>query len=111
MYVSIRQLLIPVLFLSQFTTFAQNGPPTIEQVRAYMNNPLVSHILNETVNDYPPSLIITSEKDVLRQHGILLAEKLKKAGVPTQSVDLPGVGHLAGDWLSARSVAQPSKLW
>lgn len=90
------------------------GADEYQQVTAWYlngadpNTPLVSPILNETVNDYPPSLIITSERDVLRQHGILLAEKLKKAGVPTQSVDLPGVGHLAGDWLLARSVAQPA---
>ena len=72
------------------------------------NNPLVSPILNDRFSDYPPSLIITSEKDGIRQHGILLTGKLKAAGIAVQSVDLPGVGHLAGDWLSASSKAQPA---
>ena len=72
------------------------------------NTPIVSPILNENVKDYPPGLIIVSETDVLRPHGILLADKLKKAGVATQLVDLPGVGHLAGDWLAGSSKAQPA---
>lgn len=70
------------------------------------NSPLASPILNENLNGYPPSLIIVSETDVLRPHGILLADKLKKADVATQLVDLPGVGHLAGDWLVASSKAR-----
>jgi acetyl esterase len=58
------------------------------------NNPLVSPILNDKLGEYPPTLIITSEKDVLKPHGTRLAEKLKGAGVPTQLIDLPGVDHL-----------------
>ena len=72
------------------------------------NSPLASPILNENVKDYPPSLIIVSETDALRQHGILLSDKLKKAGVATQLVDLPGVGHLAHDWLAGSPKAQPA---
>lgn len=33
----VRTLLCLTLLVSQFTLFAQNGPPTIEQVRGYMN--------------------------------------------------------------------------
>lgn len=90
------------------------GADDYQQVTAWYlngadpNNPLVSPILNDNFNDYPPSLIITSEKDVLKPHGILLADKLKGVGVSTQLLDLPGVGHLAGDWLSASPKAQPA---
>lgn len=72
------------------------------------NNPLVSPILNDKFSEYPPSLIVTSEKDVLRPHGNMLSDKLKGAGVPSQLIDLPGAGHLAGDWLSASPKAQPA---
>ncbi len=72
------------------------------------NNPLVSPILNTNVMDYPPSLIITSETDEIRQQGILLADKLMGAGVPVKLVDLPGVGHLAYDWLNANPIALPA---
>ena len=84
----------------QFTAWYLNG--------ADPNNPLVSPILNDNVKDYPPSLIITSETDGLRPHGNLLADKLKGAGVATQLIDLPGIGHLAHDWLSASPKAQPA---
>jgi acetyl esterase len=72
------------------------------------DNPLVSPILNDNVRDYPPSLIITSETDEIREHGVLLADKLKGAGVLVKLIELPGVGHLAGDWLSATPKAQPA---
>lgn len=72
------------------------------------NNPLVSPILNDKLSEYPPTLIITSETDEIRQHGVLLTEKLTKAGVPVKFIDLPGVGHLAGDWGAASPKAQPA---
>lgn len=72
------------------------------------NNPLASPILGDKFNEYPPSLIITSEKDVLRPHGLLLADKLKAAGVPVQLVDLPGVSHLAHQWGAVQPAAQPA---
>ena len=72
------------------------------------NNPLVSPILADNFGDYSPSLIIISEKDDIRQHGVLLADKLKAAGVATQLVDLPGLGHLGHSWLAANPRAQPA---
>ncbi|WP_460976558.1 alpha/beta hydrolase [Spirosoma knui] len=71
-------------------------------------NPLVSPILNEHFTEYPPSLIITSEKDVLKPHGQQLADKLKAAGVPTQQLDLPDTDHLAWYWGSSHPKAQPA---
>ena len=65
------------------------------------NNPLASPILNDKFNEYPPILIITSEKDVLKPHGTALAEKLKGAGVLVQLIDLPGIDHLGHDLGSA----------
>ncbi|SFC13820.1 alpha/beta hydrolase [Spirosoma endophyticum] len=71
-------------------------------------NPLVSPILGENFKDYPPSLIIVCEKDEIKQHGLVLAEKLKAASVSTQVVDLPGLGHLAGYWGAANPLAKPA---
>ena len=71
-------------------------------------NPLVSPILNDKLGEYPPSLIITSETDEVRQHGIRLADKLKSAGASVKLIDLPGIGHLGHDWLTATPKAQPA---
>lgn len=71
-------------------------------------NPLASPILGENFKDYPQSLIIVCEKDEIKQHGLALAEKLKTANVSTQIIDLPGLGHLAGYWGAANSVAKPA---
>ena len=71
-------------------------------------DPLVSPILGEQFNDYPQSLVIVCEKDEIRQHGLILAEKLKAANVATQLVDLPGLGHLAGYWGAANPLAKPA---
>ena len=72
------------------------------------NNPLVSPALAQTFKDFPPSLIVVCEKDALKPHGIILNDKLKEAGVPTQLVDLPGLDHLGHTWLNAHSIAQPA---
>ena len=72
------------------------------------NNPLASPILNDKLGEYPPTLIITSEKDVLKPHGTMLADKLKAAGVPTQLIDLPGVDHLGHDLGAAGSKDLPA---
>ncbi|MBO0950674.1 alpha/beta hydrolase [Fibrella forsythiae] len=70
------------------------------------NSPLASPILADNFGDYPPSLVIISEKDAIRQHGILLADKLKAAGRACQLVDLPGLDHLGPIWTAANPKAQ-----
>lgn len=72
------------------------------------NNPLASPILSSTFRDYPPSLIIVSEKDILKPQGITLADKLKEVGVEVQVIDLPGVDHLGHTWLNGHPIAQPA---
>lgn len=72
------------------------------------NNPIASPVLAATFKDFPPSLIITSEKDALKPHGLILAEKLKEANVPAQLVDLPGLDHLGHTWLNVHPTAKPA---
>ncbi|GAA5815939.1 hypothetical protein MFLAVUS_009458 [Mucor flavus] len=47
----------------------------------------------EELEDLPPTLVITAERDVLRSEGEAYAKKLQKAGVPTVAVCYVGTGH------------------
>ncbi|MEM1594632.1 MAG: alpha/beta hydrolase [Ignisphaera sp.] len=55
-------------------------------------NPLFTPILSN-LKDLPPALIITAEKDALRDQGETYAKKLKDYGVPVISIRINGVGH------------------
>ena len=41
----------------------------------------------------PPTTIVTAEIDPLRSDGMLLAERLRAAGVPVEAMDYEGVTH------------------
>lgn len=62
------------------------------------NDSIISPILATNVAFFPPSLIITSEKDDLKPQGIEFYNKLLQAGVKTEWVDLPAQDHLGGLW-------------
>lgn len=47
----------------------------------------------DLLQDLPPALIITAEKDVLRSEGEAYGRKLNRAGVDTLSVRYVGIGH------------------
>jgi acetyl esterase len=70
--------------------------------------PLASPILDANLKNYPKTLIVTCEKDEIRQHGSLLAEKLKTAGVQAELLDLQGLPHLGPDWGAATKLAKPA---
>jgi acetyl esterase len=76
--------------------------------RADPTQPLASPVLDTYLKDYPKTLIITCEKDEIRQHGLMLAEKLKATGVKIQHTDLPKLPHLGADWGAASPLAKPA---
>ncbi|WP_419959711.1 alpha/beta hydrolase [Psychrobacillus sp. BM2] len=63
------------------------------------DNPLVSPIREENLENFPESLIVTAEYDPFRDEGELFAENLKKSGVPVELKRYDGVTHgFLGKW-------------
>lgn len=62
-----------------------------EQYRIPTAVPMSSDM--DLLQDLPPALIITAEKDVLRSEGEAYGRKLNRAGVDTLSVRYVGIGH------------------
>jgi len=60
------------------------------QLRAH---PFHSPLHASTHENLPPALIVLAETDVLRDDGLQYADKLLKAGVHTQVLDVPGTQH------------------
>ena len=57
------------------------------------NNPLVSPVYANDVSGLPPALVITAERDTLRDEAKRYADKLAQAGVPTLYKDFAGCEH------------------
>jgi acetyl esterase len=57
------------------------------------DNPLVSPIREENLENLPAALIITAEYDPMRDEGELFAEKLTKAGVHVETKRYEGATH------------------
>lgn len=57
------------------------------------DHPLVSPIREENLENLPAALVITAEYDPMRDEGELFAEKLKNAGVRTETIRYEGVTH------------------
>jgi len=63
------------------------------------DNPLVSPIREENLEDLPEAFIITAEYDPFRDEGELFGENLKKAGVRVETKRYEGVTHgFLGKW-------------
>ena len=93
---------------NQYLTSPRQGPdPRVAPLRT----PDLSHVA--------PALVITAEYDLLRDEGELFAERLRQAGVPTQStryngmihgfLDYRGIAREGGDALE--EIAQTLRRW
>ncbi len=69
---------------------------------------LVSPITATDFHGLPPTLVITSETDELKPHGVAILEKLKSSGVQTSSFEVKGEDHLGGLWAGAHPRAAPA---
>jgi acetyl esterase len=56
-------------------------------------SPAVSPFFEDDVSGLPPTLIVTAERDPLRDEGELYAAKLERSGVRVQAWRYQGVGH------------------
>ncbi|MCG2613876.1 alpha/beta hydrolase [Terrimonas sp. NA20] len=70
------------------------------------NDSLISPLVASNFSVFPPTLIVTSEKDVLKPHGDQLYEKLTQAKVTVKRVDLAGKDHLGGYWAAGHAEAE-----
>ena len=58
-----------------------------------IRNSLIDLVEAPNLKGLPPTTIVTDEIDPLRSEGMTLAERLKAAGVPVESMDYAGVTH------------------
>ncbi|CAI5456159.1 unnamed protein product [Caenorhabditis angaria] len=56
-------------------------------------NPDIFPLMRKNLSGLPPTLVLTCEFDILRDEGILYADRLKKAGVPTTSINYENGFH------------------
>jgi acetyl esterase/lipase len=69
---------------------------------------LVSPIVARKVSFFPPTLVVTSERDGLKTQGVPFYDKMVAAGVKAQLFEVPQAGHLAGFWAEGHAKAEPA---
>lgn len=72
------------------------------------DDPLASPLLQGDLSVFPRTAVVVSEKDAIRSDGLRFDAALRDGGLESELFDLPGQGHLAGDWARCSEVAQPA---
>ena len=116
-------LAFPATNLSSFDTesyrmFSKNPSLTRRQMAwfrehylrgtADRNNPYASPLRAENLSGLPSELVITGEKDVLRDEAEAYGEKLKNHECQAEILRLPGQAHAVRDWGNASEVVSPA---
>jgi acetyl esterase/lipase len=70
------------------------------------NDSLLSPIKATNFRAFPPTLIITCEKDELKAQGIALYEKLQLNGIKVEMMDIPNEDHLGPFWAANHPLAK-----
>ncbi|KAK0390001.1 hypothetical protein NLU13_3574 [Sarocladium strictum] len=65
----------------------------LDAVKAPVGDPSFSILLSPSFQAMPPIYIVTCGADILRDHGPMLAERLKNDGVPVKIDNYPGYPH------------------
>ncbi len=95
-----------------YTRFAEGFALTAERMRWYwrrylgedldlrddrtsdrLRDPLLSPLYSPHLQEFPPSLVVTAENDVLHDEGAAFAERLRTLSVPVEHLDVPGQIH------------------
>lgn len=70
------------------------------------NDSLVSPIIATNFSYFPPTLIITAEKDFLKQQGQDFFSKLVRDNVDAELIDIPNEDHLGAYWAAGHPSAK-----
>ncbi|XP_076444278.1 carboxylesterase NlhH-like [Babylonia areolata] len=63
------------------------------QVRSRILDPYFAPLMAEDVSNVPPAYFVMANIDILRDEGLLYAERLRRAGVETEVDFYPGMSH------------------
>lgn len=72
------------------------------------SDPAAAPLLAPDLADLPPTLVVVAELDPLRDEGLAYAERLREAGVPTESTIYRGAAH--GFWWMDGEMRQAEEL-
>lgn len=59
----------------------------------FLTNPDFSPLMRKDLSNLPPTMVVTCEFDILRDEGLIYAERLKAAGVPTTAINYDNGFH------------------
>uniref|UniRef100_A0A1I7T7I7 Abhydrolase_3 domain-containing protein n=1 Tax=Caenorhabditis tropicalis TaxID=1561998 RepID=A0A1I7T7I7_9PELO len=59
----------------------------------FLTNPDFSPLMRKDLSNLPPTMVITCEFDILRDEGLIYAERLKASGVPTTAINYENGFH------------------
>ncbi|PIC33143.1 hypothetical protein B9Z55_013232 [Caenorhabditis nigoni] len=62
-------------------------------MRPFLTNPDFSPLMRKDLSNLPPTMVLTCEFDVLRDEGLIYAQRLEAAGVPTTTINYENGFH------------------